>query len=211
MVSGYAPADAPERKERASPLKNKLAPIRSLLVGTGIIPAVRKPELLDRALAAHGKILYLLCGDPENIGDLLQRTLAAGKLPIVNVDLLSGLSRDYHALNYLEKRGAKGIISTHGETLRHAQSLGLYVIQRTFLLDSGAMDNICHQMKNSTVDALEVLPAVAAPKLVGRVKSIPTEIPLVGGGLISSMREVEDLLARGLAAVSISDSQLWIP
>jgi glycerol uptake operon antiterminator len=190
-------------------MKNK-PPIRPLLQNTGIIPAVRKPELLDKALTAHGKLVYLLCGDPENIEDLLQRILAANKLPIVNIDLVGGLSRDHHALNYLEKRGAKGIISTHGETLRCAQQLGLYTIQRTFLLDSGAMENISNQMKNSPVDALEVLPAVAAPKLVGRMKSNPTDISLVGGGLISSMREVEDLLSQGLAAVSVSDTQLWI-
>lgn len=204
-----ARACAAERKQAFSAMKNK-PPIRPLLEGTGIIPAVRKPELLDKALVAHGKLIYLLCGDPENIGDLLQRTLAADKLPIVNIDLVGGLSRDQYALHYLEKRGAKGIISTHGETLRQAQMLGLYIIQRTFLLDSGAMENICHQMKSSPVDALEVLPAVAAPKLVGRVNSIPTDISLVGGGLVSSMREVEDLLAQGLSAVSISDPQLWI-
>jgi glycerol uptake operon antiterminator len=198
-------------RKLASIAMKKKPPLRPLLQEAGIIPAIRKPELLDRALAAHGHLVYLLCGDPENIGDLMQRTLAADKLPIVNIDLLGGLSRDHHALNFLERRGAKGIISTHGETLRHAQVLGLYVIQRTFLLDSGAMENICHQMKNSPVDALEVLPAVAAPKLVGRSNSIPTDIALVGGGLISSMREVEDLLEQGLAAVSVSDPQLWIP
>lgn len=181
-----------------------------MLRETGVIPAVRKPELLDRALDAFGKIIYLLCGDPENIEGLLQQCLAAGKLPIVNIDLVGGLSRDTHALRYLERRGARGIISTHGETLRHAQSLGLYVVQRTFLLDSGAMENICHQMKSSPVDALEVLPAVAAPKLVGRSDTLPNDIPLVGGGLISSMREAEDLLHQGLAAVSVSDPQLWI-
>jgi glycerol uptake operon antiterminator len=178
---------------------------------TGLIPAVRKPDNLDRALAAHGKIVYLLCGDPENIGPLMQRILDAGKLPIVNIDLLNGLSRDSFALHYLERRGAKGIISTHGETLRHAQALGLYVVQRTFLLDSGAMDNICNQIRNSSVDALEVLPAIAAPKLANRVKALSVETALVGGGLISSLREVEDLLAQGLLAVSVSDPQLWIP
>jgi glycerol uptake operon antiterminator len=191
--------------------KHKLPSLKPLLQETGIIPAVRKPENLDRALAAHGKIVYLLCGDPENIGELMQRSLEADKTPIVNIDLVGGLSRDSHALGYLEKRGAKGIISTHGETLRHAQALGLYVIQRTFLLDSGAMENICHQVKHSSVDALEVLPAVAAPKLAQRAKALSIETPLVGGGLVSSMREVEDLLAQGLLAVSVSDPQFWIP
>ena len=188
----------------------RLDPLRPTLRDAGIIPAVRKLELLERALAAHSKLVYLLCGDPESIEQVLSRILSAGKLPFVNVDLISGLSRDQHALAYLAKRGAKGVISTHGETLRHARALGLYGVQRTFLLDSGAMENISHQMRCHPVDALEVLPAVAAPKLAKRINADLPDIPLVGGGLIDSMREVEDLLGRGLAAVSISDPQLWV-
>ncbi len=183
---------------------------RPLLQECGIIPAVRKPELLDQALAAHGRILYLLCGDPETIGGLIERTAAAGKLAIINIDLLSGLTRDVSALRYLERRGARGIISTHAEPLRQAQSLGLYTIQRTFLLDSGAMDSLCHQMKHSQMDALEVLPALAVPKLLARLTGLAAEIPVVGGGLVDTLREAQDLLAQGLAAISASNPALWI-
>jgi len=186
-------------------------PLRALLAETKIIPAVRDPGRLDAALAAHGKIVYLLCGNPENIGPLMQRILDAGKMPIVNIDLLGGLSRDSYAIAYLERRGVKGIISTHGEPLRQAQALGLYAIQRTFLLDSGAMDNICNQIRNSQIDALEVLPALAVPKLGFRIKTLFTDISLVAGGLLTNLREVQDLLDLGVVAVSLSDSQLWLP
>lgn len=203
-------ARAPE-KGRGAAARSHLSPLRPLLQETAIIPAIRKPEHLDKALAAHGSIIYLLCGEPETIGELLQTALDAGKIPIVNIDLVDGLSRDSYALNFLARRGAKGIISTHGETLRHAQSLGLYVIQRTFLLDSGAMENICHQIRSNSVDALEVLPAIAVPKMFERMKTVAEDMALVGGGLISSLREAQDLLSQGVAAVSASDTQLWIP
>lgn len=181
-----------------------------LLQDCGIIPAVRKPEHLDRALAAHGRIIYLLCGDPENIGPMLARIETAGKLSMVNVDLLSGLSRDHACLQFLANRGVRGVISTHGEPLRHAQSLGLYAIQRTFLLDSGAVEAICQQLKHSSIDALEVLPALALPKLIDRVRALTADLPLVGGGLVTTLREAQDLLAQGVDAVSASDPQLWI-
>jgi glycerol uptake operon antiterminator len=192
-------------------VKTELLPLRHLLGQTPIIPAIRKPENLDLALASHGKVVYFLCGDPENIVDLLQRTLAGGKLPIVNMDLLSGFSRDASALSYLQKRGLRGIISTHHESFRHARSLGLYVIQRTFLLDRGAMESVANQLKSTAADALEVLPAIAAPRLVDSIRTLRPEMPLVGGGLIQSMREIEDLLGKGLTSVSVSDTQLWIP
>ncbi len=141
---------------------------------------------------------------------MIQKILAADKLPLVNLDLLNGFSRDRYAVNYLKRTGARGIISTHLDPLRHALSIGMYAVQRTFLLDSGAMDTITNQLKNTPVDALEVLPAMVAPKILERVRAIPLELPIVGGGLIQTLKEVEQLLALGLTAVSTSNPQLWI-
>jgi glycerol uptake operon antiterminator len=185
-------------------------PLRDFCQATPLIPAIRKAELVEQAAAAHGKIVYLLTGDPENCESMIQRLLQAGKLPVVNLDLLNGFSRDRYAVNYLKRVGARGIISTHLDPLRHARSIGLYAIQRTFLLDSGAMDTITNQLKNTPVDALEVLPALVAPKIIDRVRSISPELPVVGGGLIQTLKEIEDLLAQGLSAVSSSNPQMWI-
>jgi glycerol uptake operon antiterminator len=185
-------------------------PLRVFCQATPIIPAIRKAELVEQAAAAHGKIVYLLTGDPENCESMIQLLVQADKLPIVNLDLLNGFSRDRYAVNYLKRVGARGIISTHLDPLRHARSIGLYAVQRTFLLDSGAMDTIAGQLKNSPVDALEVLPALVAPKIMDRVRSIAPELPVVGGGLIQTLKEVEELLAQGLSAVSSSNPQMWI-
>jgi glycerol uptake operon antiterminator len=185
-------------------------PLRGFCQQTPIIPAVRKPEYVDQAIAAHGKIVYLLTGDPENCELMIQKILAAGKVPIVNLDLLNGFSRDRYAVNYLKRAGTRGIISTHLEPLRHALSIGLYAIQRTFLLDSGAMDTITSQLKNTPVDALEAMPALVAPKILERVRVVSPDLPVVGGGLIQTMKEVEDLLSQGLSAVSVSNPQMWI-
>ena len=191
-------------------MHEQLTPLRDYCQATPIIPAIRKVEFADQAIAAHGKIVYLLTGDPENCESMIQKIVAAGKIPIVNLDLLNGFSRDRYAVNYLKRAGARGIISTHLDPLRHALSIGLYGIQRTFLLDSGAMDTITNQLKNTPVDALEVLPAMVAPKILERVREISPDLPVVGGGLIQNMKEVEDLLAQGLSAVSISNPLMWI-
>jgi glycerol uptake operon antiterminator len=191
-------------------MPEQVTPLRDFCQATPVIPAIRKAELVEQAAAAHGKIVYLLTGDPENCESMIQLLLQAGKLPVVNLDLLNGFSRDRYAVNYLKRVGARGIISTHLDPLRHARSIGLYAIQRTFLLDSGAMDTITNQLKNSPVDALEVLPALVAPKIIDRVRTISPELPVVGGGLIQTLKEVEDLLAQGLSAVSSSNPQMWI-
>jgi glycerol uptake operon antiterminator len=181
--------------EKMKTMQEELTPFRVLCEQTLIIPAVRKPELVTQAIGAHGKIVYLL---------------TAGKVPIVNLDLLNGFSRDRYAVNYLKRTGARGIISTHLDPLRHAIAIGLYGIQRTFLLDSGAMDTITNQLKNSLVNALEILPAPVAPKMLDRIRAISVDLPVVGGGLIQTMKEVEDLLGQGLSAVSTSNPQMWL-
>lgn len=190
--------------------RDSQTPLRILFQQMPIVPAIRKPEHLDAALAAHGSVIFFLNGNPENCDSMLERTNAAGKVPIVNLDLMDGFARDKYAVNYLKRAGAGGIISTHVDTLRHARSLGLYTVQRTFLVDSGAMDTITAQLKNSPVDALEVLPALVAFKLLDRVRATSPETVVMGGGLITTMKEVEDLLAQGLGAVSIGNPQMWL-
>jgi glycerol uptake operon antiterminator len=187
-----------------------LTPLSVFCSETPIIPAIRKADLVDHAVASRSRLIYLLTGDPENVEAMILKILNAAKVPIVNLDLLNGFSRDKYAVNYLKRVGAGGIISTHLDPLRHALAIGLYGIQRTFLLDSGAMETISNQLKNSPVHALEILPAMVAPKMLERVRAISADLPVVGGGLIQTMKEVEELLAHGLSAVSTSHPEMWI-
>jgi len=198
--------DAGPRNAASAPL----TPLRIFCAETPIIPAIRKPDFVELAIASRSRLIYLLTGDPDTIEPMIQKITAAGKVPIVNLDLLNGFSRDRYAVNYLKRVGAGGIISTHLDPLRHALAIGLYGIQRTFLLDSGAMDTISNQLRNTPVHALEILPAMVAPKMLERVRAINVDLPVVGGGLIANMKEVESLLEQGLSAVSTSHPEMWI-
>jgi glycerol uptake operon antiterminator len=188
----------------------QLTPLSVFCKDTPIIPAIRKPDFVEQAIASRSKLIYLLTGDPDNVETMIRKIVAAEKIPLVNLDLLNGFSRDKYAVNYLKRVGAQGIISTHLDPLRHALAIGLYGIQRTFLLDSGAMDTISNQLRNTPVHALEILPALVAPKMLARVRAISTDLPVVGGGLIETMKEVEELLKQGLSAVSTSNPVMWI-
>lgn len=182
----------------------------SLLAQTPLIPAVRIPEQLEAALASPGRIVYFLCGDLENIGQMLDLTVARGKTPIVNLDLLSGISRDQAAVTYLAHRGVHGIMSTHVEPLRHAQKLDLFAIQRSFMIDYAAVQNLLKSLEQFVPDALEILPALAAPKVLPRLRSAQASLPVIAGGLLESMREAEYCFQKGVNAVSMSDERLWI-
>jgi glycerol uptake operon antiterminator len=183
--------------------------LETLLEQSRIIPAVRNPELLSKATAASSKIIYLLCGTPENIGEMAAQVTASGKMAIVNLDLVSGFARDAAAIEYLSHRGIRGIISTHQVPLRAARDAGLFAIQRTFLLDSAALQSALRSVEQARLDAIEVLPAIVAPYLVRELNRGRPALPVIAGGLVQSLRQIQDLIDQGVNSVSVGNSEFW--
>ena len=181
-----------------------------LLEGTHIIPAVRMPEFISRSAGAPGRLVYFLFSNPEHIAEMVEVVAASHKVPMVNVDLAAGLSRDEAAVSYLAHRGVQGIISTHVEPLRAARDFGLFTIKRTFLVDSSALESGLRSLDQFLPDALEVMPAIAAPRILPRMRQLYPPLPVIAGGLITTLREIEDLIQQGITSVSVSDSRLWI-
>ncbi len=182
----------------------------SLLEETRIIPAVRSQQQLLSSTKSPAKIVYFLFGDPENAGEMMGMVAAAGKVPIINIDLASGFARDHAAVTYLAHRHVQGIISTHPEPLRAARDLGLFAVKRTFLLDSAALESALRSLEQFMPDALEVLPAMAAPHILTRLHAMYPTLPVIAGGLITTLREIDTLIRAGVTTVSVSDSRLWI-
>jgi glycerol uptake operon antiterminator len=185
--------------------------LRLLLEQTPVIPTVRSREHIAAAAKAHGKLTYLLCGDPESLPEMSMVLNDAGKSPIVNVDLVQGLSRDASAVAYLAHHGIRGVISTHPEPLRAARALEMYAIERTFLLDSAALQTAIRSIDRVQQDAVEVLPGVVAPHLIRELAATRPDIPVIAGGLVNSFREIEDLRSEGVISVSVSNTALWLP
>jgi glycerol uptake operon antiterminator len=181
-----------------------------LLERRHIIAAVRNGEGLAAAETSPTETVYLLYGNTLNIAELLRRLRHHGKLPLVNLDLLAGFSRDAINAEYLASCGAAGVISTHCEVLRASRRHGLITVQRTFALDSAAIDAGLRTMSQFLPDAIEILPAVAAPRVAPRFRNVHPNLRIVAGGLISDLKEVESLLSNGINAVSVSDPRFWI-
>ena len=184
--------------------------LRLLLEQTPVIPSVRSPENIRQAAKAHGQIVYLLCGDPESLPLMSAIVTGEGKTPIVNVDLVQGLSRDGTAVAYLAHNGIRGIISTHPEPLRCARALEMYTIERTFLLDTAALKTALRSIDRVQQDAVEVLPAAVAPHLIRELHNSRPDLPVIAGGLISTFREIDELRNQGVISVSVSNTELWL-
>jgi glycerol uptake operon antiterminator len=174
-----------------------------------VIPAVSAPESVPAALASPSVVVYFLRGTLESIPAMTELVLRRNKVPIVNLDLAQGLARDAVAVGYLASRGVRGVISVHDEPLRAARSLGLFAIKRSFLIDSGALKSTAHSLQQFLPDALEILPAAVGPLILPNLAEAHHEIPVICGGLVSSMKQVEELVGQGVHAVSVSDEAFW--
>jgi glycerol uptake operon antiterminator len=183
---------------------------RDVLENRHIIAAIRNIDALAAVVNSPTEVVYLLFGNPLNLGELIKRVRDQGKLPLVNLDLLSGFSRDTVNAEYLAVSGAAGVVSTHGEVLRASHKQGLITVQRTFALDSAAIEAGVRTIHQFMPDAVEILPAVAAPRVIARFREVHPQLRVVAGGLIADLKEVEGLLAKGVDAVSISDRKFWV-
>ena len=182
--------------------------IRDLFEISPIITAVKDEPGLEKALKTESPVVFLLFGNICNITGLVDQVKNSGKIAIVHVDLIQGLSSKEVAVDFIHQNTrADGIISTKAPLVRHAMDLGMIGGQRTFLIDSMALETTKKQLLTFQPDFMELMPGVM-PKILKTVRGY-TEIPLVAGGLISDKKDILAAFDAGVDAVSTTREELW--
>ena len=182
--------------------------IRDLFEISPIITAVKDEPGLEKALKTESPVVFLLFGNICNITGLVDQVKNSGKIAIVHVDLIQGLSSKEVAVDFIHQNTrADGIISTKAPLVRHAMDLGMISGQRTFLIDSMALETTKKQLLTFQPDFMELMPGVM-PKILKTVRGY-TEIPLVAGGLISDKKDILAAFDAGVDAVSTTREELW--
>jgi glycerol uptake operon antiterminator len=185
-------------------------PISSLLEQSRIIPAIRGPEYLEAALASPSVIVWLLYGTPLTLPEIVRQVRAAGKLPVANLDLLTGFAQDADGIEFLAAQGVAGVVSTRQSVLRAARAQGMIAVQRTFIVDSIAIGNIIRSLQHFQPDAIELLPAAAVPLCVSTIRTAQPQLPIIATGLVTTMRQVDDLIRCGVSSAATSNLSLWV-
>ena len=181
---------------------------RQRLMDCPVIAAVKDENGLAGALVSECEAVFLLFGTVLNVGDLVARVRAAGKLAIVHIDLVDGLSQREIAVDGLVRLcRPDGIISTKPTLVRRARHLGLLTIQRAFILDSMALSSLPAQLAVGKPDFVEILPGIM-PRIITEV-SQGTHIPVIAGGLIKYKEEVLGAIRAGAVAVSTTCPAVW--
>lgn len=178
------------------------------LENSPIIAAAKDEAGLARCLTSESQVIFLLFGDICSISDLVQQVKDAGKIAMVHIDLIQGLSAKEIAIDFIRKYTlADGIISTKPLLIKHAKKLGFYTVLRLFVIDSLALSTIEKQLQLAQPDIIEVLPALM-PKVISRICSM-VSVPVIAGGLISDKEDIMTMLSAGAVSISSTNEKVW--
>lgn len=180
-----------------------------LMEANPVIAAVKDDQGIKACCACEDiRIVFILYGDICSIGRIVEHVKAAGKMAMVHVDLIGGLSSKEVAVDFIRQAtAADGIISTKPALIKRGKELQLYTTLRVFLLDSMAFENIQKQMSVARPDMIEILPGLM-PKIIHRICRL-VKVPVIAGGLISEKEDVVAALAAGAISVSSTNPQVW--
>ena len=104
-------------------------------------------EGLEKCLDSNIQVIFILFGDICSIASIVKRIKDAGKVAMVHLDLIAGISSREVSLDFIKiYTEADGIITTKNTLIRYARQLGLYTVLRFFVMDSMALANIEKQM-----------------------------------------------------------------
>jgi glycerol uptake operon antiterminator len=193
---------------KEDPNLSKTQEILDTLIENPVIAAVRSADKLDSVIASSVKVVFTLFGGIGELEDQCKRLNDAGKLVFLHIDLIDGLRPDAVGIKYVvERMKPAGIITTKGSCIKIGHELGVFTIQRVFMLDSSALRSGIQNVNSCKPDLVEILPGVCERALLMAKNHMTT--PFIAGGFIESKEDVISALRVGAVAVSTSCESLW--
>ncbi|TDF97509.1 glycerol-3-phosphate responsive antiterminator [Paenibacillus piri] len=178
--------------------------------GQKVLPAVRKMRDLELLVNSRFAYLVLLDSHISQLMSISQLARTHKKKLLIHADLIHGLKTDEYAIEFLcQTIRPAGIISTKSTAIATAKKNRLLAIQRHFLLDTTALEMTYKLTEKNQPDYIEVLPGVM-PHIIAEMHS-KLSIPILAGGLIRTVDEVEMALQAGAVAVTTSRRDIWSP
>ncbi|MGN0308099.1 MAG: glycerol-3-phosphate responsive antiterminator [Lachnospiraceae bacterium] len=182
---------------------------REILEVNPIIAAVKDMDSIEHCCEEEEiKVVFVLFGDVCSIKNIVKQIKDTGRMAVVHIDLIAGLSAKEIAVDFMKKEvNADGIISTKPTLIKRAMELEMYTVLRVFLIDSMVLENLKTQVYHIRPDFVEVLPGII-PRVIKQVKR-SIKSPIIAGGLISTKEDVMAALAAGATSVSTTSRAVW--
>lgn len=178
-----------------------------MLMRNKVIAAVRTQEELVRAAQSDVKIVFDLNPNILTLENNIKLLHNAGKKFFIHLDLADGIGKDRSGILFAKNLGIDGVISTRTAIIKIARELGVFTVQRFFIVDSHSIDTTVEALKSSKAQMIEIMPGNML-KVISRMKET-IEVPIISGGLIETEKEAVDALKSGASAVSTGAQNLW--
>lgn len=174
-----------------------------------IIASIKNDEWLELSKTSNCEIVYIIYGNICTIKEIVDEVKKSGRMAIVHIDLISGLSNKEISVDFIKKfTDADGIISTKPHLIKRANSLGLFTVQRFFMIDTITFNNIKKHVNDTKPDVVEMMPAGLSKMIRYSVEEVDGR-PLVAGGLVLDKEEVINAISAGAIAVSTTNLEIW--
>ena len=99
---------------------------REALEDSPVIAAIKDDAGLEKCLNCDSRIIFILYGDVITIPKIVDRVRSAGKIAMVHIDLIQGLSSREVAVDFIHTyTSADGIISTRAPLIQGATQLSM--------------------------------------------------------------------------------------
>lgn len=179
-----------------------------MLENQKIVPSIATMKSFEHFLKTEYQVCFVMNFHISLIKDLVASAHQHGKKVIVHIDLIQGLASDEFGCEYLcQVLKADGVISTKGKILEAAKKNKRIAILRVFLIDSKSLEKGIALVNNVKPDYMEILPAIAT-EIIPYIQQ-NCSVALIGGGLVRTVKQVEDGLKAGMQAVSVTKEEIW--
>lgn len=172
-----------------------------------IIAAVRTEKELEAAIHSQAGMIFWLSPNILTLDEVVSAAHAGGKKIFLHIDLAEGIGKDRAGMVYVKGKGVDGIISTRVNIIKAAKEVGLFTVQRFFIVDSHSVEITLEGIKAAKPDLIEVMPGIATKVIMDLKGSV--NIPIIAGGLISTRAEIREAIHSGASGVSTSKRELW--
>ncbi|WP_255822163.1 glycerol-3-phosphate responsive antiterminator [Halobacillus shinanisalinarum] len=179
-----------------------------MTINQRILPAIKHMKEFESLLESTSEYIILLDTRLGLLKKIVNAGQKAGKKVLIHVDLVQGLKADDYGMEFLGREvKPDGVISTRSTVIQRAKKYELITVQRLFLIDSQAIEHNVQIIKKAQPDYVEVLPGIL-PGMIQEVKD-RLGVPVIAGGLIRTMEEVDEAIQSGASAVTTSRTELW--
>lgn len=172
-----------------------------------IIAAARNDEGFMWAVDSKTEIIFMLAPNIADIKRQADMAHKAGKKIFIHLDLAAGIGKDEYGIRFAKEQGVDGIISTRTNIIKLAKKENMFTVQRFFVVDSQSVYTTVESAKASKADMIEIMPGTVT-KVIKKLKK-ELDVPIVAGGLIESIEEIEDAIACGATAISTGKKEFW--